>query len=169
MSTPLELPSPNARQKRQRGGLGWLTTLVLLTTLSVATGGGFGLILVPSIERRVEEKLKAASEKAVVTSPYSGNIAVRKLAPVVTNLVGSENDWIRLETSVIYKANADLNPEVMAAELRQDALAYLRTLSVAQIQGASGLLHLREDLNERAQLRSKGIVQELVVETLIVQ
>jgi flagellar protein FliL len=48
-------------------------------------------------------------------------------------------------------------------------LAYLRTLSLAQIQGPSGLLHLREDLNERVKMRSKGVVQELVLETLIVQ
>jgi flagellar FliL protein len=31
------------------------------------------------------------------------------------------------------------------------------------------LLHLREDLNERVKLRSKGTIQELVLETLIVQ
>ena len=61
------------------------------------------------------------------------------------------------------------NPDVMAGEIRQDILAYLRTLSLAQIQGPSGLLHLREDLNERVKLRSKGVIQELVLETLIVQ
>jgi flagellar FliL protein len=57
----------------------------------------------------------------------------------------------------------------MAGEIRQDVLAYLRTLSLAQIQGPSGLLHLREDLNERVKLRSKGVIQELVLESLIVQ
>jgi flagellar FliL protein len=61
------------------------------------------------------------------------------------------------------------NPDVIAGEIRQDVLAYLRTLSLAQIQGPSGLLHLREDLNERVKLRSKGVIQELVLETLIVQ
>jgi flagellar FliL protein len=53
--------------------------------------------------------------------------------------------------------------------MRQDILSYIRTMSLAQIQGPSGLLHLREDLNERARLRSKGVIQELVLETLIVQ
>ena len=48
-------------------------------------------------------------------------------------------------------------------------MAYLRTLSLSRIQGASGLQHLREDLNERVVLRSKGLVRELIVETLVVQ
>ena len=49
------------------------------------------------------------------------------------------------------------------------ALAYLRTLSMAQIEGASGLQHLREDLNERVAIRTKGAVRELIVESLVVQ
>ncbi len=40
---------------------------------------------------------------------------------------------------------------------------------MAQVEGASGLQHLREDLNERAVLRSKGAIRELIVESLVVQ
>jgi flagellar FliL protein len=45
----------------------------------------------------------------------------------------------------------------------------MRTLSEAQIGGASGLQHLREDLNERAAIRSGGLVRELIIQTLVVQ
>ena len=60
--------------------------------------------------------------------PIPGNIAIKKLAPVVTNLAGSESDWVRLEASIVYKADEEQNPDVIAAETRQDVLAYIRTL-----------------------------------------
>jgi len=147
----------------------WLITLGLLTLLSALIGGGFGLLMVSGIEKRVEEKYKALPQKDEAASPYSGNIAIKRLAPVVTNLMGSASDWVRVEASIVFKADGAQNPDVLAGETRQDVLAYVRTLSLAQIQGPSGLLHLREDLNERVRLRSKGVIQELVLETLIVQ
>jgi flagellar FliL protein len=48
-------------------------------------------------------------------------------------------------------------------------MAYLRTLHLPQLEGASGLQALREDLAERVRLRSGGKVREFVIETLVVQ
>lgn len=168
MAEKLALPSPGS-QNTKEGSKGLFLTLALLTLLSAAIGGGFGLTIVSGIEKRVEEKYKVLPQKPANPSPYVGNLNIKKLAPVVTNLASSESDWIRLEASIVYKGGGDLNPDIMASEIRQDILSYLRAISLAQIQGPSGLLHVREDLNERAALRSKGVVQELVVETLVVQ
>ena len=76
---------------------------------------------------------------------------------------------MRIESSVVFNTGALPNPDVTLAEIRADALAYLRTLSMAQIEGANGLQHLREDLNERVATRTKGAVRELIVESLVVQ
>jgi flagellar FliL protein len=169
MAKALELPAPSGSAPSKGGSLRWLLTLGLLTLLSAAIGGGFGLVMVSGIEKQVEEKYKALPPKSEVVSPYTGNIAIKKLAPVVTNLAGSETDWVRVEASIVYKPADEQHPDVLVSETRQDILSYIRTMSLAQIQGPSGLLHLREDLNERARLRSKGVIQELVLETLIVQ
>jgi flagellar FliL protein len=48
-------------------------------------------------------------------------------------------------------------------------LGFLQTLSVLQLGGPSGLQHLREDLNDRAIVRSDGRVRELVIESIVVQ
>ncbi|WP_244610410.1 flagellar basal body-associated FliL family protein [Microvirga pakistanensis] len=141
----------------------------MLTFLSALIGGGFGISIVSNIEKRVEDKYRSNPQPSAEARPYSGDIAIRKLAPVVTNLAGSETDWVRLEASIVYKGDFELNPELLAAETRQDVLAYLRTVTLAQIQGPSGLLHVREDLNERVKIRSKGAIQELVLESLVVQ
>jgi flagellar FliL protein len=169
MAKALELPAPSGTLPSKEGSLRWLLTLSLLTLLSAAIGGGFGLVMVSGIEKRVEEKYKVLPQKAEVAGSYTGNIAIKKLAPVVTNLAGSDSDWVRVEASIVYKPDGEQNSDVLVSEMRQDILSYIRTMSLAQIQGPSGLLHLREDLNERARLRSKGVIQELVLETLIVQ
>ena len=53
--------------------------------------------------------------------------------------------------------------------ISEDILAYLRTVTLSQIEGPSGMQHLREDLVERARIRSEGRVKELVIQTLVVQ
>lgn len=169
MAENLALPAAAGPAEKKEGAKALILTLGLLTLLSALIGGGFGLAIVSNIERRVEEKFKALPQTPDNTSPYVGDISIRKLSPVVTNLMGSDSDWIRLEASIVYKGGQEINADVMAAQTRQDVLAYLRTLSLAQIQGPSGLLHVREDLNERVKLRSKGLIQELVLETLVVQ
>lgn len=169
MAENLTLPSPSRRTSGRDGTKSLLMTLGLLTLLSALVGGGFGLSIVSSIKKRVEATYASQTGQTAERSPYAGDITVKKLAPVVTNLAGSETDWIRLEASIVYKSGFEFNPDLVAAEARQDILAYLRTVTLAQIQGASGLLHVREDLNERVKLRSKGMVQELVLETLVVQ
>ena len=151
------------------GGKGWLVTLVMLTLLAVGTGGAFGLFLVSTVERAVDEKKKGEREVTTQTLVYTGDMVLRAVGPVVTNLAGASDVWIRLESSIVFANGALPNVDVVTAEILQDILAYLRTLSLPQIEGASGLQHLREDLNERVALRSKGLVRELIVETLIVQ
>ena len=76
---------------------------------------------------------------------------------------------MRLQTAIVYdRANAQ-EMDVTAARIDDDLLAFVKTLSLAQIQGASGFQHLREDLNERAIIRSDGHVREVMIETLVVQ
>jgi flagellar FliL protein len=169
MAGNLALPSPSSQAAAKDGAKSLLLTLGLLTLLSALVGGGFGLSMVSTIEKRVEEKYKSQPQQSAEANPYAGDITIKKIAPVVTNLAGSETDWIRLEASIVYKGGFEFNPDLLAAEARQDVLAYLRTVTLAQVQGPSGLLHVREDLNERVKLRSKGVIQELVLETLVVQ
>jgi flagellar FliL protein len=40
---------------------------------------------------------------------------------------------------------------------------------MSQIEGPIGLQNLRQELNERASIRSNGAVKELVIRTLVVQ
>ena len=59
--------------------------------------------------------------------------------------------------------------DILAAKVGDDVLAVMRTLTLEDLQGASGLELLREDLNERANIRSDGHIKELIIEMLVIQ
>ncbi|KQP29932.1 flagellar basal body protein FliL [Methylobacterium sp. Leaf104] len=158
-----------ADDKKTGGGKGWILALALTSLVAIGTGGGLGMYLLSTVEKAVDVKKKDEEDKAVKVLKYTGDLALRSVGSVVTNLADTNDAWIRLESSVVFKTGAVPNPDVALAEIRSDIVAYLRTVSLKQLEGASGLQHLREDLNERVALRTKGQVRELIVEMLVVQ
>ncbi len=57
----------------------------------------------------------------------------------------------------------------LAALIQEDVHAYLRTLSLKDLEGAGNLAYLRDDLTERAAIRSGGRVKEFVILSLVVE
>jgi flagellar protein FliL len=91
------------------------------------------------------------------------------LPPIVTNLGAPQDTWVRLEGSIIFDPKTLTHPEAMAGQIGDDILAYLRTVSLHQLEGPIGLENLRQDLTERAATRSGGKVHAFVIRTLVVQ
>lgn len=113
----------------------------------------------------------APTSKTKEAKPVDAAVAliVRDLPPVVTNLAQPSDIWVRLEGGVVIDAAAAKQADVLMTQLSGDILTFLRTVSLAQLQGANGLAFLREDLNERARQRSGGVVREIVLHTLVAQ
>jgi flagellar FliL protein len=158
-------PSPTGKS----GGSLWLISVVVLTLFGVGGGWFIGTEIVAMT--KAADSPKPKEQAPTPQSTYSGDIVVKELPPIVTNLFVPEGAWIRLQTSIVYdkKTIPESDINVMSAHIADDILAFVKTLSAPQIQGASGLQHLREDLNERASLRSDGHVKELIIETLVIQ
>lgn len=162
-AAPVEVP-------RKKGGI-LLTILgvVLVTLIAGGGGGGIGLYLAAAIEKTVTERIKAVPEKPAPELRYSGDVVLEPIEPIVTNLGSPAEAWIRLETAIVFPNGALDNPKVTAAEIGQDIVAYARTLTLAELEGASALQHLREDLNERVAVRTGGQVTELVIKSMVIQ
>lgn len=158
-----------SKDARPRSRGSWLALLGFLTLLAGAVGGVFGTYLVSKVEKAVGEKSRLEEAPAVRTVAYDTNVRLTRLGTIVTNLAGPGDAWVRLEASVVLHKDALPNAEVAVAEARQDLVAYLRTVSASQIEGPSGLQHLREDLADRVALRTEGKVREFFIETLVVQ
>lgn len=145
-------------------------TVLVLSFVAIGLGWVSGSFMVKSLTERAVEVYKAQREETKpLASKYVGEIELRKVPAVVTNLANSATDWVRIEASIVFERGAKKDPDLLVAETRQDMLSYLRTVSLAQIQGASGLVHLREDVNERAKIRSGSLIKEVIIETLVVQ
>jgi flagellar FliL protein len=145
----------------------WLVVLLLLTAMSAGAGALSSLHLLSTVQR-IADSQKEVPEQPVA-SAFKASARLRKISPVVTNLATPVGAWIRMEGSVITDPLNEEEASVLIARLGEDIVSYLRTVSPAQIEGARGLQYLREDLNERAAIRSGGKVRELIIETLVVQ
>jgi flagellar FliL protein len=108
------------------------------------------------------------AELSASASPAQPSTIV-DLPAIVTNLGAPQDTWIRLEGSIIFDPKTLPHPEAVAGQIGDDVLAYLRTVSLHQLEGPIGLENIRQDLNERAATRSGGRVHAFVIRTLVVQ
>lgn len=97
--------------------------------------------------------------------PGTGNPLVLDLGTITTNLAAPSDTWLRLELSVVLDAPSE--DPLLAGAIQQDLLAFMRTMKLHQIEGASGFQHLKADLLERASIRSDGHVKAVLVKTLL--
>ena len=149
-----------AAKESPRGSLIELAVVVLL---GACAGAAFETWRPPSatgLDKPVE-----SSAGAPPTQPST----MVDLPPIVTNLGAPHDTWIRLEGSIILDPKSLPHPETVAGQIGDDILAYLRTVSLRQLEGPVGLENIRQDLNERAAIRSGGKVRAFVMRTLVVQ
>ena len=138
--------------------------LLIVTALAGGAGGFYGF-------RFAATGPHAEAERAAEPAPpgLQPNASVFDLPAVVTNLGAPQDTWVRLEASFIYDPKVTLHPDALGGQIADDILAFLRTISLSQIQGIAGLQNLRLDINERAAIRSNGSVKELVIRSLVIQ
>ena len=140
----------------------------LIKSLSVAAAAAAGMAPAAraALARVTAEYSPAAFSGYVIAVPRS---AVVDLPPIVTHLGAPQDTWVRLESSIVFDPKTLPHPETVASQIGDDILAYLRTISLHQLEGSIGLENIRQDLNERAATRSGGKVHALVIKTLVVQ
>ena len=138
-----------------------LAQLLLVTLLAGGGGAAFETLRPPD---------KPAADKSV-GSPSAAPLGATlvDLPPIVTNLAAPQDTWIRLEGSVVLDATGTPHPDVVVGEIAADLLAYLRTLTLRDVEGPIGLQNVRQDLSDRAAIRSGGKASELLIRTLVVQ
>ena len=138
-----------------------------LTIVGAGGGGVAGTLIVAKVKAGLATN--AAPPPPPTRATYNEDVVIRELSPIVTNLAQPEGVKVRLQASILFNKKDVEAPTLVSAQITDDLISYLKTLSIAQLQGGSGLQSLREDLNERVATRSNGRVHELIIETLVVQ
>ncbi|MDX8477617.1 flagellar basal body-associated protein FliL [Mesorhizobium sp. VK24D] len=150
--------------------------VVQLAMLLVMTGAAIGLGWVsggylkqgeaPAPVPAAPENAGTPEKPADAGKPGAAGPTLVQLAPITTNIASPSEVWIRLEASVLYDAP---QPPEMTEQIHQDLLAFVRTLKMHQIEGASGYQHLKADLDERAALRSGGHAKQVLIRTMLLE
>ncbi len=91
------------------------------------------------------------------------------LDPLIVDLQDSQRSWLRLELAIVAEAGAELDDEENKLRLVHDIVSFARTLTIQQISGPSGSLHLREDLLDRARLSTGGFVESVLITSMVVE
>jgi flagellar FliL protein len=164
-----------AQAPAHKAGPSFIVQMAALLVLSAAAAGG-GWFSGQYLEGRQRAGDKVVAHKAgshdLSSQPEKGGhdavpagaATIVPLEPITTNLAAPADVWLRLELSLVLdqKQGADL-PNV----IHQDVLAFVRTLKLHQIEGPSGLQHFKEDLVQRAILRSDGHVKDVLIRTML--
>ena len=162
--------------------------IAALAVLTLIAGGGGWLIggmLAPkplsTEEARIVEEAKAAIALKKAGQKPEGETGkkdeglpkiateangVVQLDAITTNLAYPTENWIRLEVALLFKGAPDVE---MSEQIHQDIAAYLRTVSLQQIQGPRGFQYLKDDIEERVDLRSEGRVTNVIFRTFVIQ
>ena len=143
-----------------------IVSAAALTVLALIGGGLVGKLIVARLKGAIEPP---ATATAAPSLPYPNTVEIRELPAVITNLAPPTSSHVRLQVAIVFTKGAIEEPGLAAAQITDDIVAFLNTLTLVKLQGASGLQNLREDLNDRAAVRTQGKVREVVIETLVVE
>lgn len=187
-----------AGDKGKAKGGGIVVPLIILTLLAGGAGFGFGsFILAESMKGKPKAAAdKGATEKKSAPKKKAGHggkkskyakkksehpdeaehaptekkvLRLVAIPAIITNLKEPKGSWIRIESKAVASAGSIDNEAALTQRLSQDILMYLRTLRVGDIDSSNGLLQVRTDLNDIARIRSKGKLDEIVIQGLIVE
>ncbi|MBB5571456.1 MULTISPECIES: flagellar basal body-associated FliL family protein [Rhizobium] len=142
--------------------------LVILTALGAGGGWFLGHMVAPQI------KTATAAVQAAPQAPTgekqaaaaAGANGIVQLEPITTNLAYPSQNWIRLEIALMFKDKPD---QQLAEAIHEDILAYVRTVSLQQVEGPRGFQYLRDDIQERVDLRSEGRVSKVMFRTFVIE
>lgn len=170
----------NAGEKESGGGMSFIVALVAL--LLIGAGAGYGFVQFTGVPKPVARAAQPAAEAKAHGAEKSGEkhaegragegvdtSTMLALDPIIVNLAKSQGRALRLEAYVIYDKPPKDDQSRMLKIMAEDALMYLRTISIEQVESASGLEFLREDLSELVQLRTKRAARGLLIKGLMIE
>ncbi|MGO9485193.1 MAG: flagellar basal body-associated FliL family protein [Rhodomicrobium sp.] len=136
---------------------------VVIGTLAAA-GGGFGFATV--VLSHADCSAGTAAAPAKEEKPPERQIW--PLQSIVTNLGSPADTYVRLEAGIVIEAGTS-DADAIAARVATDFLAYLRTVSLAEIQGPTGFQYFREDLKSHAIKQGRGKVQDVYITGFVIE
>ncbi|MBB4281585.1 flagellar FliL protein [Agrobacterium tumefaciens] len=145
--------------------------VAILTLLGAGGGWLVGGMIAPKIAGAEAHAPAAAGghgekkEKGIEKISAEAN-GIVQLDPITTNLAYPSTNWVRLEVALMFKGPVEVG---LAEDIHQDIMAYIRTVSLQQLEGPRGFQYLKDDIQERVDLRSQGRVSKVMFRTFVIE
>ncbi|KAA1236049.1 flagellar basal body-associated FliL family protein [Agrobacterium tumefaciens] len=145
--------------------------VAILTLLGAGGGWLVGGMIAPKIAGAEAHAPAAAGghgekkEEGIEKISAEAN-GIVQLDPITTNLAYPSTNWVRLEVALMFKGPVEVG---LAEDIHQDIMAYIRTVSLQQLEGPRGFQYLKDDIQERVDLRSQGRVSKLMFRTFVIE
>jgi flagellar protein FliL len=155
---------------------------VLLLTL-IAAGGGFAVATLSGSNPPAAQTAPIAGAEGAIANPETSKPTeetagkepnvnagiVRQLAPIVTNLASPKDTWMRIEVSLVINPEAQAEQDMIAVKSSDQILTMLRTIDLSQIEGPSGFLHFKEDINDLLKENSENKIRQALIVSMVVE
>lgn len=164
-----------------------IVAVLLLTLIGAGAGFAVGSMLgttqppteiksVASVEVPQEpahgEHLSEATASGEVPTPIVEEpvaMAIVPFPPILTNLAEPKGVWVRLEGSLLIKKETEEPHELLAEKADENLVTFLRTVKLKDIEGPSGFLNFRADLNDLVSQLSAGQVKEVIIHSVVLE
>lgn len=149
------------------GTAGFLISILLAILIGLGGGAAFGYL--GGVGDPASPAKAAAAESSAPSAGRFPNDALEIQVPaIIVQLKGEPKTNVRLDLSII-AAHGTAKSGTLKSEIREDVIAFLEGLNVADIQGVRGFQNLREQLDDRAKIRGRGAVLGLLIGGLILE
>jgi flagellar FliL protein len=150
-----------------------IKSMVIANLLGGAGGAAFGYLAIPTHEPvppLAKEESPAAKTAPLAPAPgrFPSDAREIPIPPIIVDLKGEPASRVRIDLSII-AVHGTAETGVLKEEVREDVIAYLKGLTIADIQGARGFQNLREQLDDRAKIRGRGAILGILIGGFLVQ
>ncbi len=153
------------------GGVGgFMMSAIVAVILGAGGGGAFGYFAMPdgSPSNSPPKNESASPAPAPVIGRFPNDAIELAIPAVITDLDTDPKIRARLDVSIIV-AHGTPETTTLLGEVREDVVAYLKGLTLSDIQGVRGFQNLREQLDDRARIRGRGAVLGLLIGGLVLE
>jgi flagellar protein FliL len=148
----------------------FVKSAIVAVVLGISGGGAFGYFVVP--DGSGSSNPSAAQSIESPQSPSAGRFPNDALEVEIPSLIAELETEprmrVRLDVSIIV-AHGTPETTTLKGEVKEDVIAYLKGLTLADIQGVRGFQNLREQLDDRARIRGRGAILGLLIGGLLLE
>jgi flagellar basal body-associated protein FliL len=111
----------------------------------------------------------AVYDQTSIETVPSDELILASFPAVLTTLESPKGKWIRMEGSVVIRKSSEKPVELLAEQAAEQILSYLRSVTLSQLESPSGILGLRDDLDETVRTLSGGDVRGILIHGLVIE